>query len=204
MRLALLLLAAVLLTGCNQVISQKPMFTAADQAALTLRPGLWRMDNPDCRVDERMPATLWPTCAVSLGVRGSEIVTIAGGKADPDLNHTPWILAAGDPMILQLGRREPPHSSGKPSEPASYAYFGVTVAATDRQGRIIALRGWPVACGPRTTAAAPDAPPLYPGLHAIDHDCTTDDVAALRNAASATLAQGPEIQPAHWVRDGYR
>ena len=75
----ILVAAALMLGGCNLVVSQTPVFRAADAAgAPPFKPGLWASPGPGCTFDESTPFDAWPKCA-----NGSEF--------GPTLSSPRWI-----------------------------------------------------------------------------------------------------------------
>ncbi len=154
---ALMACALAALAGCNMVMTEKPMFTAADgKGAPRIRPGVWRDDKPNCAVDETLPQDKWPPCAKA-----------APGVGAPTL----WLEVAGDPPLLQVPLK-------LPGENPAYLYMAFRPLKLDGQGRVIAMKSWPVKCGPppppdpMPAAEPPPAPrpktphaPEPPGLY---------------------------------------
>jgi len=195
-----------------------------------LRPGVWVFAHePGCKVDQSRPFLDWPSCAGG-GLVGAN--DIAGPKANApkgELEHTPVILAGGDPRVLQLqisldltagataGASGDATASASASATAPQAkpwgYAAVRPTRHDAQGRITAFDYWPVYCGPPPARQSKDdlglsgAEHPLPGLTMQDNntDCTTDSKEALRNAARASEAWAEKpLAEAHWVRDGDR
>jgi hypothetical protein len=222
-RAAALLCAAALLGGCNIVVSRTPMFAQADTAgAPAFRPGLWVGEKDDCRFDEAAPADKWPDCAEPVMVAPGEI---RGVGAQEQKTSTPYLLAAGDPLVLQaqtdldLSAKAEASASGDgsasaavaadASAPRPFVFLGVHPLAFDRQGRITRMEQWPVMCGPpppEPKAGSSPAQGRYvtrdplPGLTVEGEDCTPASKAAVINAARQTRAYS-QIQTSHWVRD---
>jgi hypothetical protein len=198
------LVSAVFLAGCNMVMTEKPMFTAADGAgAAPIRSGVWRTDTTGCDVDETLTQDKWPKCA-----------NPSPGVAEPPF----WLQVAGQPALLQMPLPLP--KAGVMT--VFYVYAAYRPLKLDAQGRVIALKTWLVQCGPPPKPAAPvvlaagasapaapthqlmgmtDAP--LPGLKMTNHlgGCTTDSAAAVRNAAAASEAWVGDNPISHWVRD---
>ena len=193
------ILSAALLGGCaNVVFSEGPLFTTADaRGAPRFKPGVWIGEEPGCVVDTSKPLDQWGDCAEGW-------VMTRRGLADPTLyKGAAALLAAGDPMILQLGP-EPP------AETNEHFYNAVRALETDKAGRITAFSTWPVQCGPPPGPAGPDqattgvtASPL-PGLEIRDKNCLARDAASVRAAAKASEAWDREPAMARWVRKGKR
>jgi hypothetical protein len=231
-RLALVGAALGLLSACNVVMTEKPLFTEADAAgAPALRPGVWLFfEEPGCKVDTSQPFVEWPDCAGG-GLVGP--ADIKGHKQDapPDqLETAPYVLATGDPRVIQLqvdvdlsahadvsasgeGATANASTSSASSHSQPYGYGGVRPTKLDDQGRIVAFTLWPVQCGPPPPkdANGDDTAPAtlkpLPGLTMKDGDpvCSTTSAAALRAAAKASEAWAPQPpRDARWLRDAQR
>jgi hypothetical protein len=221
---ALALLGAVLtLGGCNLVVSEKPVFAAADAAgAPPLRPGVWSASQPGCDFKPSDPVAKWPQCA------GGGVITATAIMASVDANGPapadqppptiakpqmtiPYVLAAGDPRVMQIGMKLPPEMAG----PSALFYFAaLKPVARDADGRIVQAEVWPIQCGPpppaKPASASGDADqdgvtdhPL-PGLKVDKGMCTPIDKAAVVNAAKASLAWAGQTGTMRWVRDGVK
>ena len=226
-RLALVLAGLALLSACNVVMTKTPLFTAADAAgAPVLRPGVWLfVKDADCDVDEAKPFTEWPDCAGGGLVSADELAGHDAKDPPGQLEHNPYVLAAGDPRIAQLrvavdvsaGASASVSGDAQASTSASsaqsfpYAYAGVRPTRFDAQGRIVAFKLWPVLCGPpppKDANGADVAPATlhpYAGLEMKpgDTDCTSQSPDAVR-AAARTSEAGSQPSEAHWIRDGDR
>jgi hypothetical protein len=227
---ALAVATAMALSGCNMVMTDKPMFTAADGAsAPALHPGVWRIEKRGCDFDESQPQDQWPLCS----------------RAQASVGKSPfWQEVAGDPVLLQTPFALP---GGKESD-TKYFYVAVRPLKLDAAGRVVAMKSWPVRCGPPPPQVSPIRPapaaakkpdsmtnaewadlqaklakleadserlqaqanrmagtknPL-PGMK-MDGDsgasCTPDSVASLRNAAKASEAWADDDAVSHWVRE---
>jgi hypothetical protein len=135
---ALGLVVLIPLTACNMVTTSNPMFAKADGLyAPPIRLGVWRSDKPDCEFDETLPQDKWPKCA------GAE-----PGVGDPPI----WVEVSGDPDLLQLYFPVPylKNASG------SYMYAAFRPLKLDAQGRVVAMKSWPVQCGPPPPPTAPE------------------------------------------------
>jgi hypothetical protein len=225
-RLPLVLAGLALLSACNVVMTEKPLFTDADAAgAPTLRPGVWQFfREPGCKVDVAQPFESWPDCSAGGIVGPGEI---AGRNKDApagQLEREPMVLAAGAPRIAQV-RVHIDVSAG--SEASGDAEAGATVSVTqpktepygyaavrptkfDDQGRIVAFQFWPVQCGPPPPKNKNGEDVALATLHPLpgiemkpgDADCTTHSVTALRAAAKASEAWAEGVQESRWLRDG--
>ena len=230
-RLLVLTAAALMLAGCNMVVAETPILTAADaRGAPQLRPGVWLRRDEACEVDIRKRVRDWPECAdVSLITRN----TIGDPKKkDPTM---PYVLAGEVPQVLQLEMKAK-------DMPRLFFFVGVEPLRSDDRGRIIEARTWAVQCGPPPPPPPPEAPdaaetapaedkpdapeptqaeqeaavaeamakmaesmvtrePL-PGLELKDGMCIVRTIEPLRNAAEKSKAwDDPASQPIVWVRD---
>ena len=221
--------AAMALSGCNMVMTEKPMFAvAAGVGAPPLHPGVWRSEKAGCDFDESQPQNKWPLCSNAQASVG-----------DPPF----WQEVVGDPLILQTPIALP----GAKASDTMYFYVAVRPLKLDTDGRVVAMKSWPVRCGPppppekteRSATALPEQKPdsmtdaewadlkaklsnlqaqteklqtelaraaptkkPLPGMK-MDKDsggCKPGSVASLRNAAKASEAWADDGAVAHWVR----
>lgn len=224
-RMVLTVCAAVSLSGCNMVVSERPWFAAP--SGPQLKEGIWAMlDTADCVVDPAAALPDWPDCARPVLVRGGEYL---GPAADDEalppaerLDPARWdkighVLADGTPQVDQIASTRPVAAAGPPVDGVSegklfYIYTAVQPTGTDGEGRITALRRWPVLCGPKPARKAgaggrsrfvTDKP--FKGLRIKGDACTAKDIAALRRAAASSerFAEGDgfSIVISRWVRD---
>lgn len=192
----ILVLAAILLSGCgNVVFSEGPLFTTADaRGATRFKPGLWLAEEPHCEVDLTQRRDKWPTCA-------RPMTMTRRGPGDPAFweDKRP-LLVAGDPLILQL-------SFEPPDEHDTHYYWALRVTARDRRGRAKAISMWPVLCGPPRPNEGEDGHEpsrrltmkLLPGLEARGNNCIARDPGAVRQAADASEPWTPEPSTARWI-----
>jgi hypothetical protein len=116
------LVSAAFLAGCNMVMTERPMFTAADGAgAASIRSGVWRTDTVGCDVDETLTQDKWPKRA-----------NPSPGVADPPF----WLQVAGEPALLQMPLSLP--KAGVMT--AFYLYAAYRPLKLDAQGRVISLK----------------------------------------------------------------
>lgn len=244
-RLRLAALAACLLglSACNVVVSKEPWFTAAEAAPMpAFRAGLWASAAPDCRFDETRPAERWPDCAEASFVRGDEHWAMQWTYSDQRGRHRRtfggWeradplsgglLVANGDHLILQFRSQDEEGASapdqaepaGEEATPAPYMYAALRLLRHDEHGKLTALEGWIVQCGPlpdkrssrgRRHRSASDEPALtdehvtdrpFAGLTVGDGVCTAESAAAVRNAAVLSEALEPPTQQ-RWIREGW-
>ncbi len=208
--------AALTLGGCNLVMSKIPVFTAADAAgAPPLRPGVWAGAEKDCAFDEHQPATNWPHCA-----GGSVISADAAFDPSDPKTASPYILASGDPRVMQILVDFGGLDQGKPASGSAdgdkkvHIFLGLQPLDHDGAGRITRAELWFIQCGPpppKSTAAKPadsangaqfaTQHPL-PGMTMEGDDCTPSGKAAVRAAARPSRAWDDQRKVIHWVRDG--
>lgn len=136
------LAAGLALGGCNMVMTDRPMFARSDAGSTPpIRAGVWRNDKPDCAVDETRPQDQWPKCAGA-----------SPGVGDPPM----WMAVSGEPDLLQTALPIPRGAGTK----TYYLYQAYRPLKLDPQGRVIAMKEWPVRCGP--------PPPPDPRLADLD------------------------------------
>ena len=219
----------VALGACNIVLTEAPLFSAADAAgAPALRPGVWEFfKGSGCQVDERRPFDEWPDCAGGGLVVADNLAGPKSGAPKGTLERSPYVLAAGDPRIAQLqvnidtsagasaeasgDAQVETHSASAQAKP--WGYVGVRPTRFDSEGRIVALVAWPVLCGPPPPKDAKGEDVALGTLHPFEGMemkpgepfCTTGSVEALRAAAKASEAYADKpMHESHWLRDGER
>ena len=216
-----LLGAALLLGGCNLVMSETPVFTASDAAgAPPLRPGIWAAPQPDCDFKTSDPLDKWPKCAGGAAITTDAIIAAAdpslmtpdqAAPAQPKTMRVPYVLAAGDPRIMQIHFVLPIDPAIKA---AFYYFIALKPIAHDADGRITDAEAWLIQCGPPPPPSADSSGkpnqgaitdhPL-PGMKVEKGECTPDGKAAVINAAVPSLAwAGDQVGKLHWVRDGLK
>jgi len=230
MRKVALLVATMLLPGCNMIVSEAPWFGVEDiRGAPALRDGVWAvMLSADCAFDDALPSEQWPDCAEPMVVRGNQLLnqqwtSRLGANDAIEREFLLWeeqriLLVGGDPLILQMEKT--PQAllmDEKPTEvpvETPWSYVAVRPLAHDAGGRITALERWVVSCGPipprrkgeESSPHVTDRP--YPGLRVVGDNCRADSQEAVRQAARLTeqddRALGVAPLPARWVRDGWR
>jgi hypothetical protein len=213
----LVLIGALLLGGCNMVVTKTPVFTRADETgAARLRSGVWSgPTSTPCDFDEHAPLDSWPSCANG-AVMGEGVI---GGYQEKDgkrgLFQTDVVLAAGEPRVLQIDAGAVALGDG--FSLSGYFYAALRPTKTDNQGRITAFTAWPVLCGPPPADTTMKNNKMVfgtrhplPGL-VMDKDgnnCATHSTNALRMAATASeqwaTSDGGQPSASHWVRDGDR
>jgi hypothetical protein len=204
---------AASLSACNMVVTTEPTFLAGDQGTPALREGLWVNPEKDCQFDVKAPATEWPECAHWIVIKDS---AMTGANEKGETFNLPFVLAAGDPRVLQLRIEDEDKKNTDGGKAAIYLYMALRPIKTDADGKIVSYTGWMVQCGPPPPADAkrPDGNPRYgtlepsPGM-IMDDDlsgCAPENKAALIRAAGLSekfdkdAAAGGEA--ARWVRDG--
>ncbi|MFT4251366.1 MAG: hypothetical protein QM608_02660 [Caulobacter sp.] len=198
---------AALLGGCeNLVASQVPAFEAKDAVRNgTLKAGWWVAQAPGCDVDPALPSARWPSCADAvLAPRRLSDQRLVKADDEPDAERATvgYLLAAGEPMILQLSLLSPDRGGD------IHFYKAVRPTVKDGRGRVIEIRHWTVVCGPleppfeeahhyRRRTGAP-----WPGVENRSDGCEPRDVEGLRDAARRSEALAVEASPPlRWLRE---
>ncbi len=213
MRIGLVLtaLASLGLGGCNMVMSDQPMFGAADaKGAPLLKPGFW--SRAECG---RTPGPADPKdCLDGIVVTRETVSTVdhsKPGAADQRPEPAAYLLADGDPLVLQSKATAKLTEGGKGGGEA-FIYMAISPTARDGSGRVVEAAAWPVQCGPPTPADKPAAPSkqtggfspstLHPfaGLKLTPLGCEPADAAAVRNAARRSRSVG-EVLALRWLSE---
>lgn len=197
-----------------------------------------REDGLACPFDQTKPAKTWWPCGnwMLMTDREMRVWRMEISEADirrmrrgdlrpPKGGHWSayqFVLADGEPMILQLAvpveemGMSPDHATDPEAPKFRYAYFGVKATQRGTDGRIEAMRTWPVLCGPpppkpepTPDSTDPDAQSwprpqgtlaAFPGIEMEDGDvCSTDSIAVLRSAAAASRPFAEGEGAARWV-----
>ena len=207
----------VALSGCNTVHSPKPLFRAEDvDSAEPLRPGLWLLHNvldgvldDDCRFNPGKPLRKWPACAHWMLVREADVLQLDRGGAEDRWQSAIYVLAAGQPRVLQVTARFWSADAGAQGAEQS-DYSGLAPTAHDEAGRITAYRAWDAQCGPRDHTAYPENSGSHPttleplpGLVMDENgqSCAAKDQAAVRRSVDASESWDVDHLEARWVRD---
>ncbi|MBI5940528.1 MAG: hypothetical protein HY859_08890 [Caulobacterales bacterium] len=214
------------------------MVTPADLLSGAFMKDRKKEEDLACPFDEAKPAKSWWPCANWTLMTDREVrswrVDISeadirrmhrGDLSPPKGGHWSaygFVLADGEPMILQLavpvkdvwGDESALDDEGHPL--MQFAYFGVEVTRRGADGRIEAMRTWPILCGPPPPRPEPTpnstdpnagggprpqgtlAP--FPGIEMEEGDvCTTNSIAVLRSAAAASRSFAEGEGAARWV-----
>jgi len=177
------------------VLSHHALFQRADpQSAPPLREGVWlTMPVDGCAVDVAKPAAQWPECADWTLIAQGRIVRIKFFRRHaPRLASVPFILAAGDPRVLQ----EPATVN-----PGAYQFTVVHPVQIDAEGKITAVETWSVVCPP--TPASGEQEITIPGLKSGRTACYVRDIGTLNKVIRQGEAWAPH-QSMRWIRDGDR
>jgi hypothetical protein len=210
------------LSACNLVVSEKPWFGEADAVGVpAFRDGLWlTVAEPNCQVDETLPAERWLDCAGASYLRGGEWLTMEweqdGKGKRARRKFAGWsaasgLIANGSPLIVQTMFEPQPEdeATGAPSsdpEPdRPYLYLALQPTQRDETGQVTAFELWSVRCGPEPEGAesGPVTNRPFPGLTIVEYNCEAESVEAVRRAAMLSEPLGEHIR-SHWVREGWR
>lgn len=204
MRALLAALSALMLSACNVVMSEEPLFTQADAAkAPPFRDGAWVSMTAECLAQQRDPKAAPPPCAEHGEVRGGRLVP-------PDDPAQAVIVAGGgEPLIIQVQFTQEDAASRQPFR--VHIYGALKPTRFDDRGRVVEARRWLVLCGEPPPGAGQDSlrreehptrRPL-PGL-VVDKElgiCRASAPAAVRRAARASEAWDVEKAVVRWIAD---
>jgi hypothetical protein len=195
----LILALMVGLAGCGSIRARlmswihHPATTAlAARAPTPLAPkpadGLWAILDPGCPKPTLTNFDRWPKCASPFWINRNSAVVVSSRAArdgeNPDRSYrTDYRLAAGDPVIAQIG-----------DDRAGYLYLALTELARDDQGRLIAAAGVPFACPPPADGAIDLAP--------SSNGCESKSAETIRKLASETLQDHAELTRVTWIAPG--
>ena len=165
---------------------------AAQARATTLAPkpaeGLWAILDPGCPKPRAANFGHWPRCASPFWISHGSAVVVRSqpapdGAAEGRSYRTDYRLAAGDPVIAQIGDQR-----------AGYLYLALTELGRNAQGRLIAAAGVPFACPRPGDGAIKLAPNL--------NGCETQSPATIRKLAFDTLQDHAELSRVAWIAPG--
>jgi len=185
---SLLLPIIALLSACNMVISETPMFAENDRADVAPKDGVWLANQEDCDFDASQPEAKWPECAVWVVVRNStrELLVNDGKDQSQRINY---LIASGTPSIIQ----------GKwvdeAKEPGAiyYSFYGLEWRQLGPNG-FAGASVWPVQCGLQDRPGSDIRP--FSGISA---ECRPSSRDAIRSAATVSRATG-EVASWRWLR----
>jgi hypothetical protein len=197
----------LILTGCNDVHSARPLIHDADGAPV-FRPGLWVGLDKACPLDTALPVEKWPSCATAMVIRPGRIT--GATKADRRGLMT-YRLSGRLPTLVQIRsvRDDSGHLASADSSSAklgTYQYLGLAVLGADEQGLMTQVAFWSALCGPDPAPAKPGESPRYvtdkplPGMTVIGNACTTTSLDAVRGAVIASKGWSMPLE-LRWVRD---
>ena len=206
MRALIVAIASLLLTACNVVMSEEPLFGEADAArAPPFRDGAWISMSAECQSQWRDPRAP-PPCVEHGQVVGGRLIA-------PDEPPGAAIVAGGGvPLIVQVRFSQEEAATGEPF--TVHIYGALKPTRLDAQGRVVEARRWLVLCGEPPPEAGRDSlrreehltrSPL-PGL-TIDPElglCRAHEPQAVRNAARASEAWDEEKAVLRWVGEAAR
>ena len=211
------LAVATTLAGCNRVYSTSALFSPADGAgAPILRPGLWTSSDPKCRFNEARPVQRWPGCAGWMLIRPGQVLNLDQGQDKAEWAATDYVLARGDPLVLQ--------TRGHGPDDDAFLYYGLAPVRFDAEMQVVELEAWPALCGPpppsppkhrpaKQPAAAADSQERSVTLEPLSglevdtnrpthsQDCLARQPGPVRASAAASRVWSGEPTSLHWVRD---
>jgi len=177
-----------LLSACNMVISETPIFAESDRATLIPKDGIWLTKVDDCDFDASQPEAKWPECAVWVVVRnsGRELLVMDGKDQTQRLDY---LIAAGSPPVVQGKWIDAAKEPGA----AYYGFYGIEPQQLATDG-FAAASTWAVKCGVQQQSSSKIQP--FPGVSA---ECRPSSKDAIRSAATASRAAG-EVMTWRWLR----
>lgn len=186
----LLVLACVLLGGCNAVIADHPLFVEADRSTtLSLEDGIWYRVDPECDVDLAKPRADWPNCADWMIFKDSRAILSSDPKADEETEDL--MLVDGNPPLIQARVR----TNGSATV---YGFLALEPVKRSASGKLILVDVWAVPCGTQEAGAGPSAKITpYPK---ISEECRTDSAEAVRAAAPKGRKSDEDLVRWQWVR----
>jgi len=171
----LLVLPCVLaLAACDPAVSRRALVASGGDQPL---PGLWALMEPDCAQPRDGAVQTWPACATPVWVQPGEATVLppatVPGEAAPAPIRTAFVLAAGEPRILQF------EAEADGSQPR----FGYYALRTSGPAPYRSALMWIVTCeGGRGEASTGEG----------DLECLVEDEAELRR-----LARNVVREPSH-------
>lgn len=202
-RRILILALALGLTACSAVRSHFALFRhgQATPTAVAVAPppiptppapkpaeGLWAILDPGCPKPSLTNFHSWPKCASPFWISRQTAVVVMSkfqraGKAPDHSYRADYRLAAGDPVIAQVG-----------TEKDGYMFLALTELTKDAQGRMVGATGAAFACPLPVVGAIS----LRPNLNGCD-SAPPDSV---REAARETLQDHAALTRVAWIAPG--
>lgn len=219
-----LALSALTLPACNLLVSDEPWLEEIEDEGEPpeFKDGLWIVESKNCRVDVSAPVAEWPLCAEFLALEGGTWYTPEwenepeghGGPRLTDWTSQSNLLISGNPVMMEAIVSWDNKESEETRE-SPYVYFGLRPTASDKQGKVTAMRIWPARCGPvgkPTRRVSPDGKTVgsyvttrpFPGLTIESYNCRAQNLEALKSAIRSSEALAGNARKAHWVRSGWK
>ena len=200
---AILILALALgLTACSAVRTHMAFWRRAPSSSATvlvtppapmipapkLADGLWAILDPGCPKPSLTNFHSWPKCASPFWISRETAVVVTSGLArtgkSPDRSYrADYRLAAGDPLIAQVGTQKD-----------GYMFLALTEVAKDGQGRMVGATGAAFAC-PLPVVGAISLRPNLNGCESAPPD-------SVREAARETLQDHAALTRVAWIAPG--
>ena len=183
--------AAGLLSACNMVISETPMFGDSDRATLAPRDGIWLSEDGECRFDAARPEAEWPDCAMWVVVHESgRELEVSDGKRQSQQLRT--LFVSGSPAIIEAlwidDAKEPPG--------AFYGYYAFEPEAAAPETTFMRASLWPVECGVQSGSSIRPFPGIGP-------ECRPSSKDAIR-AAAVSSRRAEQVKEWRWLRPDRR
>ena len=150
--------------------------------------GLWAILDPGCPKPSLTNFHSWPKCASPFWISRESAVVVTSrlaraGKSPDRSYRADYRLAAGDPLIAQVGTQKD-----------GYMFLALTEVAKDEQGRMVGATGAAFACPLPIVGAIS----LRPNLNG----CETAPPDSVREAARETLQDHAALTRVAWIAPG--
>ena len=188
LRLCLISLSSML-CACNMVISETPVFVAADSGGPAPADGLWVRDDDDCSFDSSGPESSWPECAMwAVSRQSGRDLEYRNPKGESQ--RITAIFVSGKPEIVQAEWID----EAKEPKRSYYVFYAVDPTGFDTGGSFTRAWIWPVQCGTQATYNSDIHP--FPGISA---ECRPSSKNAIRSAADLSR-DGEDRKQWRWLR----
>lgn len=150
--------------------------------------GLWAILDPGCRKPALADLRAWPKCASPFWINRDSAVVVRSkpgrrGHAPDTSYRTDYRLAAGDPLIAQVGNARD-----------GFVFLALTELARDDQGRLVSATGAAFGCATPTQGAI--------SLRPNQNGCESQTPEALRKVAWESLQNPAALTRVAWIAPG--
>jgi hypothetical protein len=208
--------SVLILAGCEEgASSPQPFFAARDAALAQMKTGVWELTEPSCgKTGSTLPTQ---NCELPLVVGVADIHPVFPSApreaSSSELEQhakiagaltVKYVLASGDPLILQLTMRKPDARPGEAADEQVYAT--VKPVRQDADGRLLEVQMDLVPCRPwNAQGNGPAFRAYFSGFRpSSDGGCVVSTAAALRDAVAGPPDPHRDVFQLKWVREGDR